>query len=264
LENKVRRILQIAIVSFIPLALGGLQWPQANSVDTGANVGPASIESEAFQSDDELPRFSISERFGVSFPKAPAESGHVLNRTIHDDLSQWPEMKYLNDPVVLDGLEITISDYRIVAGGSIPIAYLPETGEMYDAQDGGLGWGRWGSPAVVIPPGASLVMVRVDVNPPVRWENDCINQSTGKKTQLNDRHLSFAYPELGEVTPIRTFVPGAVNFGPYDQPQLDCFGNGWYYFFVPIPNLENPKAWIAYNDDNDPEMQAFWTLAERP
>ncbi|MCJ7568113.1 MAG: hypothetical protein MUO58_11300, partial [Anaerolineales bacterium] len=143
-------------------------------------------------------------------------------------------------------------------------AYLPETEEIYGAPDGGLRWARWGSPAVVIPPKASLVMVRVDVNPPVHWENDCINPSTGEKTQLEERYLSLAYPEFGGVSPLDTFAPGQVDFGPYDQPQLDCFGNGWYYFFLgplyPVPS----KIWLAYNDYSDPEIQAFWTLISRP
>jgi hypothetical protein len=264
LENKVRRILQIAIVSFIPLTLGGLLWPQTNSVDTGANVGLTSIERKAVQSDDEPPNFDMSERFSISFPEIPAKSGHVLNRTVHNDISQWPDMKYLNDPVVLDGSEITISDYRIVAGGSTPIAYLPETGEKYDAPDGGLRWAGWGSPAVVIPPGSSLVIVRVDLSPPVRWENDCINPLTGEKTQLEDRYLSLAYPELGEVTPLRTFVPGRVDYGPYNQPQQDCFGNGWYYFFLATLSPNPSRIWLTYNDYSDPEIQAAWTLTSRP
>jgi hypothetical protein len=173
-------------------------------------------------------------------------------------------MKYLNELSVLDDTEITISDYKIIEGKSIPIVYLPETGEMHDAPDGGLEWDRWGSPAVVIPPESSLVMVRVDVDPPMRIEDECINPSTGRLSELRDDYLLVAYPGVGEKTPLRTLFPGEAKYGPFNQPQSGCFGNGWYYFFVPVPNLENAKTWIAYNDDNDPEMQAFWTLAERP
>jgi hypothetical protein len=173
-------------------------------------------------------------------------------------------MKYLNEAVVLDGSKITISDYKIVAGGTIPQAYLPETEEMYGAPDGGLRWARWGSPAVVIPPKASLVMVRVDVNPPVYWENDCINPSTGEKTELEERYLSLAYPEFGGISPLDTFAPGQVDFGPFNQPQSGCFGNGWYYFFLGNLYPDPSRIWLSYNDYSDPEIQAFWTLTSRP
>ncbi|NIN00759.1 MAG: hypothetical protein GTO24_22560 [candidate division Zixibacteria bacterium] len=159
---------------------------------------------------------------------------------------------------------MTISDFKIVAGGATPKAYLPGTGEMYDAPDGGRRWIRWGTPAVIIPPKATLVMVKVDVYPSLLWENDCTNPSTGKKTELQERYLSLSYPEFGEISALETFAPGQVNFGPYDQPQQDCFGNGWYYFFLATLNPDPSKIWLAYNDYSDPELQAFWTLISKP
>jgi len=264
MEHEVRRFLQIALVCIIPFTLGGFHWIQTSNVDADAIARLSSIERGVVQSGAEPPHFDVSKRFKTSFPRAPTKSGHILNRTVHGDLSQWPEMKYLNEEFVLDDSRITISDYRIVTGGSIPKAYLPETGEMYDAPDGGRRWERWGSPAVVIPPKASLVMARVDVNPPMHGEDGCINPFTGQVSELREDYLLLAYPRVGEITPLRTLYPGEVEYGPFNQPQSGCFGNGWYYFFVPTLNPDNSKAWITYNDDNDPELQAFWTLAERP
>jgi hypothetical protein len=260
----VRRFIRIAIVCAIFSCLWGFLWIQTGNIGVAASVEHASIERKQTQIDNAPPRLEVAERFNISFPKAPSESGHILNRTVHDDFSQWPEMKYLNEPVVLDGSEITISDYKIVAGKSIPMAYLPETGEAYDAPDGGLRWNSWGSPAVIIPPGASLVMVRVDVHPHVLRENDCINPPTGEKTRLEDRYLNLAYPELGMVEAIRTYVPGRVDYGSLNQPQLDCFGNGWYYFFLGTFGPDPSMIWLTYNDYSDPKIQAFWTLASRP
>jgi len=264
MEIKVRKFIQIALIFAVLIILGTVYLMQPVHADSGAMPGLNSPGRNTSQSVDEPPRLDVSERYKTSFPQVPAKSGHVLNRTVHSDFSQWSEMKYLNEAVMLDGSKITISDYKIVVGGTIPQAYLPETEEMYGAPDGGLRWARWGSPAVVIPPKASLVMVRVDVNPPVYWENDCINPSTGEKTELEERYLSLAYPEFGEVSPLDTFAPGQVDFGPYDQPQLECFGNGWYYFFLGTLDPDPSRIWLAYNDYSDPEIQAFWTLASRP
>lgn len=260
----MRRFLRIALVCIIPFALWRDRWIQTIGVEADANAGLNSIEREEAQSDDEPPRLDVSERFSISFPKLPTRSGHVLNRTVHGDFSQWPEMKYLNEAAVLDGSKITISDYRIVAGGSTPQAYLPESGDSFAAPDGELEWHRWGSPAVIIPPKSSLVMVRIDLEPALELQDGCTNPSTKQRTVLRDDDLAIAFPSLGEVSPLRTFIPGRVNFGLYDQPQSGCFGNGWYYFFLATLSPDPSNIWVAYSTYSDLEIQAFWTLTSRP
>jgi len=264
MEIKVRKFIQIALIFAVLIILGTVYLMQPAHADSGAMPGLNSPGRNASQSVDEPPHLDVSQRFRVSFPHAPTKSGHILNRTVHNDFSQWPEMNYLNEDVILDGSRITISDFKVVAGGTIPKAYLPETGEMFDAPDGGLWWDQWGFPAVIIPPGASLIMVRVDAHPSLQWEDGCMNSLTGQKSMLREDYLLLAYPRLGEVTPLHTLYPGEVDYGTFNQPQSGCFGNGWYYFFLATLSPDPPKIWVAYNDYSDPEIQAFWTLISRP
>ncbi len=264
MEIKVRKFIQIALIFAVLIILGTVYLMQPAHADSGAMPGLNSPGRNASQSVDEPPRLDVSQRFRISFPHTPTKSGHILNRTVHNDFSLWPEMNYLNEDVILDGSKITISDFKIVAGGTIPKAYLPETGKMFDAPDGGLEWHRWGSPAVIIPPKASLVIVNINLEPALEWQDGCINPSTEQKTELRDDDLTMAYSRLGEISPLRTFIPGRVNYGPYNQPQSGCFGNGWYYFFLGTLDPDPSRIWLAYNDYSDPEIQAFWTLTSRP
>jgi hypothetical protein len=151
--------------------------------------------------------------------------------------------------------------------------YSPEHDEMVDAPTGSPGWARQQPvrPGLVMPPNASLVMVRIETDPSLgeeRWLTDTVfvcgeDRISPSAFDYQGNKYRVSYPGLGELP----LLPGSERywFGE-DQGIGDSFcpESGWMYFVVPGLEVDPSLLWLEYMAGTESGELAFWTLAEMP
>ena len=114
------------------------------------------------------PELQVRERLALAYPRVDVAWGlSDSSRATDGDTSVWPEMRYLGEEGPIGSVTVTPQEIRIVPGRSIPMLYSPEHDEMVDAPTGSPSWDERppDRPGLVIPPNASLVMVRIETDP---------------------------------------------------------------------------------------------------
>jgi len=240
---------------------GGAQ-PEAESSEpvegeTAAGGDAAPFAGAAVQA----PELDPQEQIALAYPRLEPEY-FGASRAVQGAVSEWPEMRYLGESAQIDDVSVTPTEIRIVAGTDVPMFYHIEEDEMRPAPDGEpmqLQGSRLVQPGVYIPPNASLVMVRLTMDPSVgRWVGpgtyECPEEESGSPTSF-----TLGYPDLGEVA-VHIGQDG-YWFGEYQGIGRGCPGDGWLYFFVPGQGLDPSLLWLEYVAGDG---LVFWTMAERP
>lgn len=219
----------------------------------------------------EPPSLSTRERYRMAFPYAKVGLPRFLNQMVYDDVQEWPHMRYLGDSMEIEDRTFTILDAKIVPGRNVPMAYEPATGRFRQAPRGFFtkSVNVASNTEIFIPPGASLVMVKVDVEP--EWGHKGENgllvcEDDQNPTMLHQ--LRVAYPGLGETLVLQTSL-NLHHFGEFSPTSIVCMGDGWLYFHVATQDVDPTRLWFIYADvERIPWAEftefAVWTLAQRP
>lgn len=146
------------------------------------------------------------------------------------------------------------------------MAYSPEGDEMVAAPEGSPGWitGQLDRPVMVIPPNASLVIVRIETIPSLGdWAGPGTYVCPEDQTEWRYRATNFrlGYPGLGEAL---VHIGGdRFWFGEYQGVGYACPGSGWLYFIVAEIDVDPSLLWLEYVGGTELEELAFWTLSVR-
>jgi len=220
------------------------------------------------------PELEVQERLQLAYPAVDVErSPDHWSRATDGNTSEWPEMRYLGEPGQVGNVTVTVQEVRVVKGRSIPMLYSPEYDEMVDAPKGTplSIRGMLNRPGLVIPPNASLVMVRIETDPNLgdeRWLTGSVSVCGAEEIPPSDfdyhgDRYRVAYPGHGEVP----LLPGSLEFafGGYQAiGDSSCPESGWMYFVVPGLEVDPSLLWLEYMAGTEPGELAFWTLAVRP
>jgi len=245
-------------------------------MDDAAAENPAA--PGAVQTIPPSPDLSAEERLALAIPSVNVH-GKDLDRLVYGNQLDWPEMRYLKEGAEILGRTITPIEYKIISGGNNVSIYAPPSDTYFaDALwyiTEGLEKGRRALDTVVIPPGGSLVMIQIDIEPPiVNPDNTCGSSYEGPRGDS----FRIAYPDLGEhpvaYTPSYPYTEG-YGLGDYAAPFVDCPDDGWLYFYLPTLEADPAKIWLEFvqtengYDDITGEQYSettlsFWTLTERP
>lgn len=210
--------------------------------------------------------------FAAVFDPHPVPN-QPFNRLVHGNPIDWPPMRYLGEGVTVRGRTLTPTEVRVVPGQHTLVAYAPYLDEGIPA-DHLMEGNRYThqrppiSISLFIPPGASLVMVHLELDPAAgHWDPEL---GTVCDEDPYDGPLPTAlrlsYPGLGEhglpdsgtgCTP--SFCP--YHFAEMTQPPYACPYTGWYYFYLPTLEIDPAQLWLAYVTTDE---LVFWTLAARP
>jgi hypothetical protein len=218
------------------------------------------------------PDLGVQQRIALAYPRvdvgnlARVGSREALNRSVADDVSEWPAMMYMGESAGIGNVAVTPQEVRIVAGSTVPRAYSPEGDRAVDAPTGsppGIR-GQDNRPVLVIPAGASLVMVRIETDPSVgRWLGpghfSCPDGSTSDWGYAPG-NFRLSYPGLGEAEA----ESGLFWFGEFQYPAFGCPADGWLYFIVAERDIDRSRLWLEYVAGTQPGDLAFWTLTGRP
>jgi len=247
------------------------------TVPNDGGIGPSGTPSSGEMVGEAAasPELGTAERLVLAYPPVSAGGTGFLgaNRGVSDNVAEWPEMKYLGEDARIGGVgdepvSVAPVEIRIVEGSSIPLSYSPELDITRPEPDGSAEWirGRLDRPVMVIPPNASLVMVRLETEPSVgSWASAGVYMCPdGEQRRWNYAPTFFrlAYPGIGE-TPVQR-TGDEFWFGEYQDAGYGCPGNGWLYFIVPGVDLEPLLLWLEYAGSTAPGELAFWTLSGRP
>ena len=236
---------------------------------------PAIPESEptmaaVSEGQETAPALHVQERLALAYPPVDVTWGlSDSSRAADGDTSVWPEMRYLGEEGQIGGVTVTPQEIRLVRGRSIPMLYSPEHDEMVDAPTGSppaVG-GLRDRPGLVIPPNASLVMVRMDADPALgywagRGQFVCSDKDASR-FHYNNSFYRISYPGLGG----RPFIPQSDRywFGEYQGiTGSACPESGWMYFFISGLDVDPSLLWLEYVAGTEPGELAFWTLSGRP
>lgn len=217
----------------------------------------------------------------------PSVTGSSLNRAVYDNISEWPDMLYLNESAGIGKdknalVSITPVDVRIVNGRKVPVNYNP-VDDIIKTEPAVLSRqlrGFYGKPIVFIPPNTSLVMVRIETNPSIgRWvgQDEYPGTTAGPTFECPDVQIDYSYdpnkfrisyPEVGEA---RVFVDidgeyWLDDFQPVGwwSPSGTCPASGWLYSYLPTLTLDPNQLWLEYVGGTQKNQLAFWTLTTRP
>jgi hypothetical protein len=231
-------------------------------------------ETQAGDSEDVAgPSLGVQLRIALAYPRVDVGSlarvgryTEVLNRSVAGDISEWPTMIFVGESARIGNVVVTPQEVRIVAGSTVPRAYSPEGDRAVDAPTGsppGIR-GQDNRPVLVIPAGASLVMVRIETDPSVgSWLGpgsfNCPDVSTSDWA-YGAENFRLSYPGLGETGADSGFF----WFGEFQYPGYGCPADGWLYFIVAGLNIDRSQLWLEYVAGTERGDLAFWTLTERP
>ncbi len=234
--------------------------------------------SDAAQSDPLTPDLPLEERLSLAFPRINVRNKD-LDRLVYGNQLDWPEMRYLNEGAELLGRTITPVDFQIFPGGDTVSIYSPRDEQLYTDTlwyiTDVLEKGKRAFDAVMIPPGGSLVMIQIEVEPPISNPDEtCGSSYEGPRGDS----FRIAYPGLGEhtvaYTPSYPYSEG-YKLEEYAAPFVDCPDDGWLYFYLPTLEADPAKLWLEFvqTDDGYDDITgerftettlSFWTLTERP
>jgi hypothetical protein len=249
----------------------------AEKDDVAAEIPAA---PDATQSALPAPELSPEERLSLAIPPVNVYRKD-LDRLVYGNQLDWPEMRYLHEGANLLGRTITPVDYRIIPAGDTVKAYIPADDEvvpdaiLYIEEILEQGFRPAEIDGVFIPPGGSLVMIQIDVEPPMtKSDETCGSSYEGP----HGDSFRIAYPDLGEhpiaYTPIYP-NSGGYKLGEFAAPFADCLDDGWLYFYLPTLEADPAEIWLEFvqtengYDDITGEPYSdttlsFWTLTERP
>ena len=216
------------------------------------------------------PELQVQERLVLAYPRVDVGRGlSEASRATDGDTSAWPEMRYLGEESRIGLVTVIPEELRIVPGRSIPMLYSPEHDEMVDAPTGSPPGvrGLRDRPGLVIPPNASLLMVRIDADPSLgHWAGKgqfvCADENTSR-FHNNSSFYRISYPGLGG----RPLIPQSDRFwfGEYQGiTGSACPESGWMYFFISGLDVDPSLLWLEYVAGTEPGQLAFWTLSGRP
>lgn len=169
---------------------------------------------------------------------------------INQQYTQWPEMNVLGTPVQVGDRKITIQDRLVVPGSAEAMAFTPATGEKQVTGRAityaGTDWEQ-----VFIPPGSSLVMVQMQVQP--EGLPDCADFLLYRFALL-----SPAYPAVQAWNFSRND-----RLAPYPAADTGCPTSGWLYFYVPSLKVDIDRAWITVTELRDTgPVASIWRLSK--
>jgi len=236
----------------------------------GLSGGEAGIPFELGEEPQGMVALGTDERLVLAYGGTTMARWARLDdeRSVGGGVVEWPEMLYLGEEGQVGDVWVRPTEIRVVRGSSVPMAYSPEGDEMVRASDGspkGIR-GHRNRPVLVVPPNASLVMVRIETSPSVgTWTGpgDYVcpaNDAT--EYGYDPGSFRLAYPSLGE-TPVQLSW-GDWWFGEYQPVGHECPGIGWLYFVVATMDVDPGLAWLEYARSGMPGDLGFWTLTARP
>jgi len=259
----VKAYIKILLVIAIPVGAGFMNWTGLVRIVAQKISSSPVVSSISVLKDDFSPRLSPRERLALAFPSTRVGFENFMNRLVYNDIEKWPQMRYVGEYAQIGGKNVTIMDVKVVQGGSVTKAYAPETGQMGNALRGTTDFRLSKMPVLIIPPEASLVMVRIEVDQPWGYMSDEGQYICTYHDEPNGSNFRLAYPGLGETDVRNTFfhTDPLYEFGEFNSPNIMCLGNGWLYFYIAKLEVDPTKLWLEYIHHED---IAFWTLTERP
>jgi len=248
---------------------GGEATPEGAGATPNGGVSEPSTESSA-----EGPELEVQDRLLLAYmPVDVQRSRDHWSRATDGNTSEWPKMLHLGEAGQIGEVTVTPQEIRIVPGRSIPMVYSPEYDEMVDAPTGSPAWARQQPvrPGLVMPPNASLVMVRIETDPNLGDERGltgavfvCGEEGISTSDyEYSSSKYRVSYPRLGEVPLLR----GSERywFGEYQGiGDSFCPESGWMYFVIPGLDVDPSLLWLEYVGGTEPGELAFWTLSGRP
>ncbi|MBN2471845.1 MAG: hypothetical protein JXN59_14075 [Anaerolineae bacterium] len=151
---------------------------------------------------------------------------------LNHQYAQWPAMHSLGDLSQVGDRKIAIQDHLLVLGSGEMMSFTPTTGEKQVIGRAmkyvGADWDK-----VIIPPGSSLVMVQIQVQPEA--PPDC-----------SDFLLYRFVLEVPTYPAVQAWnFPRNDRLGNYSTADTGCLTSGWLYFYVPALQIDMDQAWIA-------------------
>lgn len=247
-----------AMLFILVVLFSSYQGPADHAVATNEKTVQIS------QNNRTAPNLSTQERLSLAFPAIDIPWGSELNRLVQGNELDWPEMHYLNEGIELRGRTVTPTNVRVVPAGNTVQIYNPPTDEMLDATDVLEKNRMKNRPRVIdflfIPPGGSLIMIEIKVDPGVSCSiGDYSNPLSGKDFRIS-------YPGLGEhqIAYSPVFDDPSYEFGEYNSIYSNCVNSGWLYFYLPSLEIDPSKLWLEHISEHpEPVQMGFWTLVTR-
>jgi hypothetical protein len=273
-RGSLRGLGLIGILGLV--AIGGCTLAPQGPTNGVTNEQSATVAATQAQDSVHVtePILRTQRRIALAYPRADVGNlvrvgsyTEVLNRSVANDVSEWPAMMYLGESAQIGNVTVTPREVRIVAGSSVPRAYSPEGDRAVDAPTGSPSTirGQDNRPVLVIPAGASLVMVRIETDPSVgSWLGpgrfDCPGGASSD-WGFGPGNFRVSYPGLGET---KAESSDFFWFGEFQFPGFACPADGWLYFIAGELNIERGQLWLEYMGGSEAGQLAFWTLTERP
>ncbi len=206
------------------------------------------------------PDLNLRQRMEMAYPPTLSGVNNIFYRNVNADMQDWPAMNFVGEPVMLEGRIFTVEDVKIISGGDITKAYIPETDQIIDTPNGAVILIPK-LPAGIIPTNSSLVMVKIVVQPPyVTTEFGCMGLVGDTGSIISPKSLRLSYPGTGESKVLDTFVEDDYDFGPFNSPVDGCLNSGWYYFYLPVIDPDPQEIWLTYMNIWDQGLFTIWTL----
>lgn len=268
-----RRILGVVVLmglsgcSLLPFA-PGFSSPSLSA--SPSRIAPSLTPTAAATATP--PALSQEELFRSAFSPGIVPN-QPYNRLVHGNPIDWPEMRFLGESALLKDRTLTPTEIRIVPGKQSLLAYSPYLDEWIDADhlvvNNHYTYHRpFASISLFIPPGATLVMVHLQLDPSAgHWDPElgtvCDEEDYDGPVPTA---LQLSYPGLGEHSLPdsgsgcnQEFCP--YHFAEFTQPPYPCPYTGWYYFYLPTLEVDPSLLWLTYVSQDE---LAFWTLTGRP
>lgn len=255
MNNLFRYIVGVTILLALFCSYQGSTVPAIATYEESGGIS---------QSSPPPPDLSTQERISLGLPARDIPWGSELNRLVQGNDLDWPEMHYLNESIELRFNTITPTDVRIVPAGNTVQIYNPATEEMLDATSILANNEMKNRPRVIdflfIPPGGSLIMVEIKVDPGVSCSMD------DNSNPFSGDDFRISYPGLGEhqIAYSPFFGYSSYEFGEYNSIYSDCPNDGWLYFYLPSLEIDPSKLWLEHISEHpEPVQMGFWTLVSR-